>query len=53
VPEPVPETVPDPRDRIPPFPLMRGQNGFGHIPFTEQSKRDVFITVFKNIFTSF
>jgi hypothetical protein len=34
------------RDRIPPFPLMRGQNySFGHIPSIEQSKRDVFITV--------
>ncbi len=31
-----------PRDRIPPFQLMRGQNySFGHTPSIEQSNRDV------------
>ncbi len=37
----------------PPFPLMRGQTRFGHIPSIEQNKRDVFITVIKNSFTIF
>jgi hypothetical protein len=39
-------TATEPRDRITPFPLMRGQNYiFGHIPSIEQSKGDVFVFI--------
>jgi hypothetical protein len=38
-------TATEPRDRIPPFPLMRGHNiSFGQIPSIEQSKKDVLVT---------
>ncbi len=40
-------------DRIPPFPLMQGQNLCWSQYSIEQSKRDVFITVIQNIFTIF